>query len=183
MAKQLDQIIVVDVESTCWKNSPPPSQVSEIIEIGICPLVVATGERLPKESILVKPEWSMVSEFCTQLTTLTQQQVDAGASFREAVGMLRKKHDTKLRSFASWGDYDRRQFQRQCESEGIPYPFGPTHHNIKSLFAIMRGLQRECSVEEAYKMLGWEFEGTLHRGDDDAFAIARIASHLLLERE
>ena len=76
MARKLDQILVIDVEATCWPGAPPDGQESEVIEIGICPLDVATGERLEKRSILVKPECSRVSEFCTQLTSLTQKQVD-----------------------------------------------------------------------------------------------------------
>lgn len=64
MAKKLDKIIVVDVESTCWQDTPPDGQESEIIEIGVC-IDVALGKRLEKESILVKPEKSRVTQFCT----------------------------------------------------------------------------------------------------------------------
>ena len=38
MAKRLDQILVIDVESTCWAGAQPEGQVSEIIEIGVCPV-------------------------------------------------------------------------------------------------------------------------------------------------
>jgi inhibitor of KinA sporulation pathway (predicted exonuclease) len=64
VAKKLDQILVIDVESTCWQDTPPVREESEIIEIGICTVDVASGKRLEKESILVKPERSKVSEFC-----------------------------------------------------------------------------------------------------------------------
>jgi inhibitor of KinA sporulation pathway (predicted exonuclease) len=90
VAKKLDQIIVVDIESTCWEKKPPEGQESEIIEIGICPLDVPSGERLEKESILVKPERSQISEFCTNLTTLTQEQVNQGVPFAEACSILKK---------------------------------------------------------------------------------------------
>ncbi len=30
MARKLDQILVVDVEATCWEGQPPPGQESEI---------------------------------------------------------------------------------------------------------------------------------------------------------
>ncbi len=36
MAGKLDQIIVIDVESTCWEDRPPENDASEIIEVGIC---------------------------------------------------------------------------------------------------------------------------------------------------
>jgi len=84
MTKKLDQILVIDVESTCWEGNPPEGQESEIIEIGVCTLGVASGERVERESILVKPQRSTVSSFCTRLTTLTQAQVETGISFNEA---------------------------------------------------------------------------------------------------
>ena len=42
MARKLDRILVVDVEATCWEGDPPPGQISEILEIGLCVLDVAT---------------------------------------------------------------------------------------------------------------------------------------------
>jgi inhibitor of KinA sporulation pathway (predicted exonuclease) len=97
VAKKLDQIIVVDIESTCWEAAIPAGQESEIIEIGVCTVDIASGRRLEKESILVKPERSKVSQFCTQLTTLTQAQVDQGIAFPEACSILKNKY---LRTYA-----------------------------------------------------------------------------------
>ncbi len=97
MAKKLDHVIVVDVEATCWDGSPPPGEASEIIEIGVCPLELSTGRRLEKRSILVRPKRSRVSPFCTQLTTLTQAQVDGGITFMEACEVLRKTYQTRER--------------------------------------------------------------------------------------
>ena len=71
MARSLDMILVIDVESTCWEGSPPPGQSSEIIEIGLCPVDLKTLTRLEKRSILIKPIQSEISDFCTELTTLT----------------------------------------------------------------------------------------------------------------
>lgn len=180
MAKKLDQILVVDIESTCWQDAPPPGQESEIIEIGICLFDVASAQRLEKDSILVKPERSQVSEFCTQLTTLTQSQVDRGISFVAACSILKKKYLSKERVWASYGDYDRRQFERQCESFKISYPFGITHLNVKSLLAIIHALPQEVGMDRALKLLNLPLEGTHHRGGDDAWNIASILSKLLL---
>ena len=30
MARNLDRILVMDVEATCWEGDPPPGQISEI---------------------------------------------------------------------------------------------------------------------------------------------------------
>jgi inhibitor of KinA sporulation pathway (predicted exonuclease) len=179
MAKKLDHIIVIDVEATCWESSPPPGQQSEIIEIGVCPLEVASGRRLGRQSILVRPERSSVSEFCTRLTTLTQEQVAGGISFDEACSLLRRQYLVKERIWASYGDYDRRQFERQCQAYSLPYPFGSRHLNIKSLLAIIHALPLEVGMAEALQLSGLPLEGVHHRGGDDAWNIAAILAAIL----
>lgn len=180
MAKKLDQIIVIDIEATCWENEPPRGQENEIIEIGICPLDVTTGNRLEKRSILVRPEKSTVSAYCTELTSLTGEQVEKGITFEEACFVLRKDYQSKKRVWASYGDYDRRQFEKQCRARDIAYPFGPTHINVKNLFAVVQRLPREVGMAEALGKLGFPLEGVHHRGEDDAWNIARILWEILL---
>jgi inhibitor of KinA sporulation pathway (predicted exonuclease) len=179
MAKKLDHVIVIDVEATCWEGEPPVGQVSEIIEIGICPLEVSSGRRLEKRSVLVRPERSTVSSFCTALTTLTPEQVASGISFAEACAILRKEYQTRDRVWASFGDYDRNQFQRQCETMGVAYPFGTRHLNVKTLFGLARTLSAEVGMSQALELAGLPLEGTHHRGDDDACNIAGILAGLL----
>jgi inhibitor of KinA sporulation pathway (predicted exonuclease) len=181
MARMLDQIVVVDLEATCWEGAPPHGQESEIIEVGVCLLDVATGERLERESILVRPDRSTVSAFCTGLTTLTQAQVEAGIAFVDACQIVRHRYQGKERTWASYGDYDRRQFEKQCQAFGLTYPFGPTHINVKNLFALAHGLPHEVGLDEAARLSGFALEGTHHRGDDDAWNIARVLG-LLLQR-
>ena len=177
----LDLLLVVDVEATCWEGETPAGQESEIIEVGICTLDVATGERREKRSLLVKPERSQVSPFCTQLTTLTQEQVDQGISFAEACTILQRDYLSHERVWASYGDYDRAQFERQCRARQIEYPFGSRHINVKTLFALVYGLPREVGMARALEVAGIALEGTHHRGDDDAWNIAEIVSRLMLK--
>ena len=182
MAKQLDQILVIDIEATCWPGKTPAGQENEIIEIGICTVDVASRRRLEKRSILVKPERSRVSEFCTKLTTLTQEDVEQGITFREACSILKKEYSSKKRLWASYGDYDRRQFERQCNARHIAYPFGPTHLNVKNLFALIYGLKKEVGMSKALELLALPLEGVHHRGGDDAWNIARVLCTILWER-
>jgi inhibitor of KinA sporulation pathway (predicted exonuclease) len=179
MKRRLDQILVVDVEATCWDGPPPAGQESEIIEIGLCLLAVDSGQRLMRESLLVCPERSKVSEYCSRLTTLTQEQVELGMPFEQACRHLRDVHHARQRTMASYGDYDRLQFERQCRARSLPYPFGRTHLNVKNLLAIALGLPREVGLDRGLSMLGLPLEGTHHRGDDDAWNIATILSYLL----
>jgi len=180
MARKLDHVIIIDIEATCWEgNSPPPGQENEIIEIGICPLELSTCRRLEKRSLLVRPERSEISPFCTQLTTISPEMVAGAMTFAEACEILRKEYDTRNRLWASFGDYDRNQFQRQCESFKVPYPFGTSHLNVKTLFAVLRGLPHEVGMDGAIRMMGRELEGTHHRGHDDAWNIAGILAEIL----
>jgi inhibitor of KinA sporulation pathway (predicted exonuclease) len=180
VAKRLDHIIVIDIESTCWDGGfPPAGQANDIIEIGLCPLEISTGRRLEKRSILVRPERSTVSPFCTELTTLTQDQVAGGIAFKDACRILEDEYLTRDRLWASFGDYDRRQFEKQCRDQGIRYPFGPSHLNIKTLFAIYRKLPSEIGLPQALALWEIPLEGTHHRGHDDAWNIAAILSKLL----
>lgn len=179
MAKRLDQILVIDLESTCWEGPPPPGQVSEIIEVGVCTVDVASLERVEKRSILIKPVQSEVSEFCTQLTTLTAAHLKEAGSLADATRILKKELFSQERLWASWGDYDRRQFERACKEQGIGYPFGISHLNVKTLFAMALGSERELGLDEAYARLGLVMEGTHHRGADDAWNIAGVLCRLL----
>jgi len=179
MAKRTDKIIVVDIEATCWEGDPPPGQESEIIEIGVCLLDVKTCQRSHKQSILVRPELSQVSPFCSRLTTLTQEQVGQGHTFMEACAQLRRDYQPHDFGWASYGDYDRVQFQRQCEARSIPYPFSRTHLNVKNLLAIGLNLPHEVSLDRGLALLGLPLEGTHHRGDDDAWNIAAILAVLV----
>ncbi len=182
MAGKLDKLIIIDIEATCWDRDPPPGQEAEIIEIGVCVLDILTGQRIARQSILIKPERSEVSPFCTELTTLTQSQVNGGISFEHACRILRRKFHSGDRTWASYGDYDRRQFEKQCRDRNIVYPFAPTHINVKNLVALVNGWQREVGMLQAMALMRLPIEGTHHRGVDDAWNTGLILSTLILER-
>lgn len=179
MAKRLDHLLVVDIESTCWPGPAPSGETSDIIEIGLCPLDLVSGRRLEKRSLLVRPERSRVSAFCTELTTLTQVQVDSGLPFAAACRILEEEYRSADRLWASYGDYDRRQFETQCRDQGVRYPFGRGHLNAKTLFALSRGLPGEVGLPQTLALLGLPFEGTHHRGVDDAWNIAAVITEML----
>ena len=181
MAKKFDKILVVDIECTCWEEGqgPPPGEEKEIIEIGICTLNVESLQRLDRESILVRPEFSTVSEFCTELTSLTQDKVEEGLTFKQACARLKRRYHSRERIWASYGDYERRKFEQQCQSRKIDYPFGPTHMNVRNLFALMHGLPYELEIPGALEMLDIPPEGTLNRGVDDAWNCAAVLCSIL----
>jgi inhibitor of KinA sporulation pathway (predicted exonuclease) len=169
---------VVDVEATCWAGPPPDGQVNEIIEIGLTVVDLAAGQRLAKHKILVRPQRSAVSEFCTELTGLTQAEADSGASYAEACQLLVQRHDSATRPWASWGLYDRNQFRRQCTDTGVQYPFGEVHVNAKAVFGSVFSQGRWLGLDFALRMAGLPLEGRHHDGADDAWNIAALILHL-----
>lgn len=172
---------VIDVESTCWEKKweQPRNEISEIIEIGICEVDINKMEILNTDSIIVKPAMSKVSKFCTKLTTLTQEDVNKGISFGDACAILMNRHESSDRTFISWGDYDRKQFQNNCKDYTVKYPFGPRHLNLKNTFSLFHGLDRELGMDAALERLKMPLEGTHHRGSWDSKNIAKILIHMI----
>lgn len=180
MAKKLDKIVVVDLEATCWDGLPPEGMTSDIIEIGVCLLDIQTGEITDNRGILIKPERSEISEFCTSLTTITPTLIESeGISFKDACSILKKQYQSQDRVWASYGAYDFKQVTKQCKDLGIGYPFSPSHINVKVLFGLKHKLSVLQGMSEALQTLQIPLEGTHHRGVDDAKNIAKILRTLL----
>lgn len=181
MARSYDQLLVIDVEATCWEGPPPDGQSSEIIQIGISPIDLSTCTRIEKIGIFVRPQRSTISPFCTSLTGIDAATLETGSAvtLADACRTLKKQYRSADRVWASWGDYDRRQFERECGEKGIAMPFSPTHLNVKSLFSLARGLPKELGMAEAHELLGRPLEGRHHRGDDDAWNIAGVLCAML----
>lgn len=176
MSNTIKQIVVVDIESTCWNT--PTTKKNEVIELGVWTINI-NGKTLGNgEGIIILPTTTEISPFCTELTTLTTEYVaEKGISFREGITHLSTKYKTKNSIWASWGDYDRKQIENQCRDERVGYPFGNMHINVKALFASQFGFS--CGMDRALKHVNLPLEGTHHRGVDDAKNIAKILVQLL----
>lgn len=169
------KIIVIDLEATCWEGLPPKGEVSEIIEIGICVLDTVTGAITGNKGILIRPEQSAVSAFCTGLTTITTGLLDQeGIAFSVACKELRSAYNAQQFTWASYGAYDRKMMTTQCSMRREDYPLSHDHINVKALFAQCRGLGKQTGMSGALKVLHLPLEGTHHRGVDDARNIAKI---------
>lgn len=182
MPKDMRFINVVDVESTCWepKESRPSDQESEIIEIGITVLQTKPLGIVKSNSVYVFPQYSTISPFCEKLTGITSELVrENGLKLYNALQWITSALEPKNRIWASYGDYDRTQIQKDCKRKGVDYPFGSRHINIKTLFAIMMGLDKEVGMDTALEMLGIPLEGRHHSGLDDSKNIAKILERMI----
>jgi len=176
-----DRIVVVDLEATCWKqnNEETKDWLQEIIEIGVCELDVKSLKRLDRASYLCQPQESRVTEFCTELTGHTAEVINrCGARLDVNLDQFRQRFSTRRRVWASYGDYDRRQFQRECGRKGLGYPFGTRHLNVKTLFALVHNLDREVGMDKALEILNVPLIGRHHNGADDAWNIAGILARI-----
>ena len=167
--------LVIDLEATCWDRREYLNYVSEIIEIGA---VLYNGEqdRVEEEfQTFVKPvQNTVLSEFCTELTSIKQKQVDNAPLFPEAMKMLKERIlDVYPAVFCSWGDYDRKMFEKDCKYHKTEYPF-KNHINLKPLFSRYLGVKKKYGLGRALKKLDMTFSGTPHRGIDDARNIVEI---------
>lgn len=116
-----------------------------------------------------------LSEFCKQLTSITQEQVDQGITLLEAVQELRDlalKHDAL---FCSWGNYDRKQLKACAKRFGVPYPFGEEHLNLKEAHRKFYGYPKPKGMKGALYYHDLPLAGTHHRGIDDARNICSSA--------
>lgn len=181
MSLRRDKLIVVDLELTCWEGKPPAGQENEIIEIGICLLDLKTFDVQEGRSILVRPERSRVSFYCTELTTLTQEQLDReGLHFREALEIVQGLYQGKERAWTSWGNYDRTMLKQQCRNRGLHYPFSQYHLNASKLFGELEARTRKgIGMARALDMMGIKLDGVHHRGVDDAWNVAEMIAYLL----
>lgn len=177
--------LVIDLEASCWSSRADPRQgtENEIIEIG-CVVTDDEYNTLDEFQTFVKPVRNpILTDFCVELTSITQDLVDKAPLFAEA--MLNFQTSIFLTfgkrldqfHFCSWGNYDRNQFAKDCEYHKTHYPFGP-HKNVKKEVAKKLG-RKPMGCAKAAAFLDIPFAGTHHRGIDDARVITAICRKIL----
>ena len=168
--------LIVDLEATCSHDGSVPKHEMEIIEIGAVIQNARTFEIESEFQTFVRPvRHPRLTAFCIELTGIRQDMLADAPSFPEALESFKKwmfQFEDAL--FCSWGDYDRNQFKQDCEYHKIGYPFHSGHLNLKAEFGRSRNVQKKLGVAQALRHLGMKFEGSHHRGLDDARNIARI---------
>jgi inhibitor of KinA sporulation pathway (predicted exonuclease) len=173
--------LVVDLEATCDDQDSIPRAESEIIEIGAVVVDPAALVPLAEFQTFVRPQrHPRLTPFCTRLTSITQAQVDNAPRFPEALARL----DEFIRPhrpvrFCSWGDYDRNQLSRDAARHGVRLPLGQEHVNLKEAFRRAAGDAKKLGTGQALTRVGLRFEGTAHRGIDDARDIAHLLPYIL----
>lgn len=171
---------VVDVEATCDEDDRISRAETEIIEIGGVLVAEATLVGEEEFQTFVRPgRHPVLTPFCRKLTSITQAQVDDAPRFPVAMQRLGAFLRGRDALFCSWGDYDANQFARDARRHDVRLPLGRDHWNLKEEFRRRSGDSKKLGVGQALRRVGLTFDGTAHRGIDDARNIARLLPYAL----
>ena len=172
--------VILDFEATCDGDIPPKPQ--EIIEFPSVIVDSKTNTIISEFQRYVKPiHHPKLTKFCTELTGITQNQVDKGCSIEEAI----KEYNTWLAEngligdnfiIVTCGNWDLQiMFPRQCKTSNLElsYPF-KKWINIKEVFGKFYNIPKVGGMTRMLEHLSLQLEGRHHSGIDDCRNIARI---------
>lgn len=182
-----DRVVVLDFEATCQPGGAPQPQ--EVIEFPS--VLVSLAERAVIDSFgtFVRPvHHPRLSAFCTELTSIRQEDVDAAPTFPEVLAAhstwleghgLLDSHGRERFAFLTCGDWDlATMLPVQCAAAGISIGALPRAYrrwiNVKKIFLATVGKAKSLGMPSMLRELGLQLEGTHHRGIDDCNNIARI---------
>jgi inhibitor of KinA sporulation pathway (predicted exonuclease) len=172
------RIVVVDVEATCWKKGVF-SRKKETIEIGAVRLLLARAQSTwPEFQTFVRPQrLPRLSNFCRELTGITQRDVDAAPTFPEALRLfLEWSQPSERVVLATWSHYDLWQLDLDLQAHGLPKLAFPVL-DVKKLAARIVGSK---SFEETVRDLAPDsLAMPRHRAIADARRTARILYRLM----
>ncbi len=177
VTREHQHYLIVDVEATCSNDHQVPRLEMEIIEFGAVMVQVSELRSVDDFGTFVRPvRHPKLTRFCTELTSIRQQDVDGQPLFPEALERLTcwaSRFPDFM--FCSWGNYDRNQIEQDCLHHRISNPFTAVDSmNLKTEFARVQGGRRKMGMAGALTLAGLPLLGTHHRGIDDARNMARL---------
>jgi inhibitor of KinA sporulation pathway (predicted exonuclease) len=173
--------LIIDLEATCSNKKEISRREMEIIEIGAVMVEANTLEIVGEFQTFIKPvRYPILTDFCRQLTSITQQQVDDAPLYSVAIANFKQwLYQYSNFIFGSWGDYDRQQLQQDCNFHSVPYPINSEHINLKKKLSQSQGFSYTHGMAKALELAKIELKGIHHRGIDDARNIARLMPYIL----
>ena len=180
--KEIRYFLFLDLEATCCEDNLFPPSEMEIIEIGAF-ILDQNFTVLDQFNEFVKPfRHPALTPFCTELTSITQRDVDSAYNF----SVVAKKLENWLTgytdyAFCSWGKYDQKQFELDSNRHGVRNPVSNAtcFINLKQLFAKQQRIGKQCGLARAMYLAELEMQGRNHRAIDDAKNMVQLASYTL----
>ncbi|MDO9519355.1 MAG: 3'-5' exonuclease [Pseudohongiella sp.] len=175
-----ERIVICDLEATCWVDGESlPIDDMEVIEIG-CVLCDLAGNITEEFTTFVRPtKFPILSPFCTQLTSITQANVDNAPHFEAAMGLLDNWCAQRVAFWSSWGNYDKRLLLNQEQRIAGSFSFTKLPHvNLKKAWRRTTKQRRHNGLQAALSFHELAFEGTAHRAIFDAKNTARLLPYI-----
>jgi inhibitor of KinA sporulation pathway (predicted exonuclease) len=153
----------------------------KIIQIGASVGNIKTGQIFDKLSVFVNPH-EHIAPFITELTKITQDDVNHGLELEEAYRKLQKMHEN-YSSFVNpitWGGGDSKELLDQLKQENPHFEgwcFGRRWLDTKTLFVSWRfanGQPIQGGLARSMTKVGLKFEGQKHNAMDDAINTFRM---------
>ncbi|XP_012983021.2 ERI1 exoribonuclease 2 [Melopsittacus undulatus] len=195
-------LIVIDFEATCWRDAG--RRAPEIVEFPAVLLNTATGEIESEFHTYVQPqEHPILSEFCTELTGITQNQVDEGVPLSICLSQFLKwiqkiqmekkivfgtdipcnsTSEAKACTFVTWTDWDLGVcLHYECKRKQLRKPdILNSWIDLKATYRVFYN-RKPKGLNGALQDLGIAFTGREHSGLDDSRNTARLAWRLICD--
>ncbi|XP_071359958.1 ERI1 exoribonuclease 2 isoform X2 [Trachinotus anak] len=168
-------LIVIDFESTCWKEKNNYSQ--EIIEFPAVLLNTSSGEVESEFHTYVQPqEHPILSKFCTELTGITQVQVEAGIPLQICLSRFCRW----LQNLQLEKDWDLGVcLQYECKRKQLHKPdVLNSWIDLRNTYRLFYN-RKPKGLNGALQDLGIQFSGREHSGLDDARNTAQLAARMM----
>lgn len=170
-----DRIWTIDLEATCWDSDM--GDQPEVIEIGHCWLF-NDGRIIREPRLFVRPTINpTLSDYCKNLTGITQEQVNTARPLNEVLATLSQKLGPQNHPCAAFGNYDLKQLIEESARKGFHYIHNPTYINVKAVHAFMTKARKGVGLKKAVQECGLVFDGVNHNGSDDAFMAAQVLKY------
>lgn len=170
--------IIFDLEANFKRDDS--NFIRETIEIG----AVKVNEKLEVidtfETFIKPLKNPIITDSCTELTTITNADVEHAPSFPEGAELFKNWIDlNEPFQLLSWGHYDKKQLKSDSAIHNLPTDWLASHDSLKHIHyeVILRKKGRAMGMERALQKANIPAVGTHHRGIDDAKNIAKIFTH------
>lgn len=180
--------IIVDFEATCDDHDQPRPQ--EIVEFPSVLISLKSLETVDEFRSFVRPHHhSVLTEFCKEFISITQDDVDAASVFSEVLASHQSWLDDhglseKNALIVTCGDWDLgTMLPTQCAVAIPPVevlrPIYTRWQNLKRAFCSVQGRQKAPGMAGMLRAVGIPLAGHHHRGIDDCRNIAELYRTLL----
>ena len=179
------KMMIIDLEATCDENK---DFLKEIIEIGFTVLDTSDCEFGVNGEISVKPKSAKITEFCTNLTGITEEENrEKGIILESALNLFQSKLISNgIDVIGSWGAFDFFVLQRHIDMCDNPTLYNNIrnlpHLDLKRHVCDSFRWRKRKGVLRALEHFGLDFVGNHHRACDDAVNTKRIVVEALKQK-